>query len=291
MVYLGIVFFFVGAWQAFMRGRISPIISGISLILGVVFVFIGNWQLGLFFVFLFVSWWLLMQIFRFSTYHGYFLKAIPVLIAYALLISFLLGQFGLQNLFSWYMGLTGVFLFINHERQYQFNESLLELFSNKEKRTDVELSCNRTIRYYFLSSLVFIASLSLAAFIFDGQDDPRGKTASHVMKAIDYGNQAGVIVGGKDKEYSIMPKDEADVMFKSYANALAEAEMADIALMNKHFPGFGDHFEQEFIKGLKIILDSHKSGDVKKALTGQYHIIQWTKWYDGNSDEIRKRKS
>ena len=94
MLYLGIILFLIGAWQAFMNGRLSPIISGVSLILGTIFVFIGDWQTGLFFVFMFATWFILMQIFRFSTYHKYFFKIAPLLIAYAILIAFLLSKFG-----------------------------------------------------------------------------------------------------------------------------------------------------------------------------------------------------
>lgn len=65
--YIGIFLFIIGAWQAFMRGTYSEVISGISLTLGMILVFVGNWRIGLFFIFLFVIWFLLMQLFRFST--------------------------------------------------------------------------------------------------------------------------------------------------------------------------------------------------------------------------------
>lgn len=65
--YIGIFLFIIGAWQAFMRGTYSEMISGISLILGMILVFVGNWRIGLFFIFVFVIWFLLMQLFRFST--------------------------------------------------------------------------------------------------------------------------------------------------------------------------------------------------------------------------------
>src|SRR3990167_838731 len=101
--YIGIFLFIIGAWQAFMRGTHSEVISGISLILGTILVFVGNWHIGLFFIFLFASWFLLMQLFRFSTYHKYFFKVVPLLIAYAVLVASLFRYFNFQNLFWWYL--------------------------------------------------------------------------------------------------------------------------------------------------------------------------------------------
>lgn len=167
--YIGIFLFIIGAWQAFMRGTHSEVISGIALILGTIFVFIGNWHAGLFFIFLFASWFLLMQIFRFSTYHKYFFKISPALIAYAILIAFLFLKFGFENLFWWYLILSGLFLLINHKKQYQA-KNFLDLLSgdDKEKRTEAEISLNKTIKYHLLSSTVYILVFVFAFFYFAG---------------------------------------------------------------------------------------------------------------------------
>ncbi|MBU1092416.1 hypothetical protein KJ836_01980 [Patescibacteria group bacterium] len=161
--YIGIFLFVIGAWQAFMQGTHSEVISGILLTLGMVFVFIGNWHIGLFFIFLFASWFLLMQLFRFSTYHKYFFKIAPLLIGYAVLIAFLLIQFNFQDFFWWYLILSGLFLLINHKKQHQA-KNFLDLLSgdDKEKRAEAETSFNKTIKYHLLSSVVFVASFILA---------------------------------------------------------------------------------------------------------------------------------
>lgn len=165
MLYLGLLFFLIGAWQAFMKGQMSPVISSVSLILGTILVFVGNWHAGLFFIFLFATWFLLMQIFRFSTYHKYFSKIAPFLIGYAILVVFLLHQFNFENFFWWYLFLSAVFLFINHNKQYQA-KNLLDLLSDneKEKREGIETSFNRTVKYHLLSSIVFIVSFTFAYF-------------------------------------------------------------------------------------------------------------------------------
>ena len=131
MVYLGIVIFLVGLWQSFMRGKYSPVISSVLLVLGTILVFIGNWQLGLFFIFFFASWWFLMQMFRFSICENYFLKTIPILIAYAFLISFFLNQFSFPYALSGYACLIGVLLWINDVKQYKYKDFFKNLRSEE----------------------------------------------------------------------------------------------------------------------------------------------------------------
>ena len=181
--YIGIFLFIIGAWQAFMKGRLSPVTSGVSFILGTIFVFIGNWQAGLFFVFLFASWFLLMQVFRFSTYHRYFFKVAPLLIGYAVLIAFLLIQFNFQNFFWWYLVLSCFFLFINYRKQLKYYKDADDMFAHLVKSVvdsipegetkqhvekELSLSFGRTIKYYLLSAIVFIASFVPAFLYFAG---------------------------------------------------------------------------------------------------------------------------
>lgn len=180
--YIGIFLFAIGAWQAFMRGTHSEVISGLSLILGTILVFVGNWRLGFFFVFLFASWFLLMQLFRFSTYHKYFFKVSPLLIGYAILVAFLLQYFNFQNLFWWYLVLSALFLFINHRKQLKYKEAV-DMFAHFDKsivdsmpddkdrqyvEKELSLSFSRTIKYHILSSIVYILIFALAFFYFAG---------------------------------------------------------------------------------------------------------------------------
>lgn len=163
--YIGIFLFIIGAWQAFMKGNSSQTIASISLTLGTIFIFIGDWNIGLFFVFTFVSWFLLMQIFRFSTYHKTFFKTLPILLGYGILIAFLLMRFGFENLFLWYLILSILFLLINLKKQREF-KNFLEMLSDgdKDKEKELEISFNKTIKYHILSSLAFLASFVLAFY-------------------------------------------------------------------------------------------------------------------------------
>ena len=298
--YIGIFLFIVGAWQAFMRGTHSEVISGISLTLGTIFVFVGNWRIGLFFIFLFASWLLLMQLFRFSTYHKYFFKVAPLLIGYAVLIAFLLVQFNFQNFFWWYLILSGLFLFINHKKQHQ-TKNVLDLLSgdDKEKRTEAEISFNKTIKYHLLSSVVFIASFVLAFSYFSGgiktdqifSQIPKTSVSSsnieHFSKSIDFANKATKI-SNSGGAYQQMGEEEIKGMVDNYRQALTEARQVDIQKLNSDYQGFGDHYKNEFITGAEMFIEGFEKSDTQKFLQGQVLLSQWGDWYEKNFDAIRK---
>ncbi len=300
MFYLGIIFFLIGAWQAFMNGRLSPMISGISLILGTVFVFIGNWHAGLFFIFLFASWFLLMQIFRFSTYHKHFFKVAPFLIGYAVMIAFLFIQFNFQNFFWWYLILSGLFLLVNHKKQHQA-KNFLDLLSgdDKEKRTETEISFNKTIKYHLLSSVVFVVSFVLAFSYFSGgiKTDQifsqiptvpvSGSNIGHFSKSIDFANKATKI-SNNGGAYQQMGQEKIKGMVDNYKQALREAKQVDIQKLNSDYQGFGDHYKNEFIAGAEMFIEGFEKSDAQKFLQGQVLLSQWGDWYEKNFDAIRK---
>jgi len=163
MFYLGIIFFLIAVWLSFMRGTFAPLLCFIFGILGILFIFIGNWHAGLFLVFLYVSWFLLMKIYNFSTYHLYFGKAVFLLIGYAVLIAFLFTQFNFHKYFWWYFGLILLFLTINHIRQHPDEEVINSLAGmDQEIRAKLETSIKSTIKYHLLSSVIFITVYVLA---------------------------------------------------------------------------------------------------------------------------------
>jgi len=134
----------------------------------------------LFLVFMFVTWFLLMQVFRFSTYHTYFLKTAPLLIGYAVLVAFLLRQLNFGDFFWWYLGLSSLLLLINHQKQRRDKDAVdmvaknmvdsmpLEGEARQYAERELSLSASRTIRYHLLSSVVFILAFFLAFSYFAG---------------------------------------------------------------------------------------------------------------------------
>ncbi|MDO8591054.1 MAG: hypothetical protein Q7R65_03710 [bacterium] len=177
---VGIFFFLIGVWQGNAKGSMSPVIGGVLPIFGIILIFIGDRNVGLFFVFMFVTWFLLMQIFRFSTYHKYFFKFAPLLVVYAVLTAFLLHQFDFQNFFWWYFGFSSLYLFFNHQKQRkskdtvdvlaglekEFVDSIPEGQAKQHVKNELSLSFSRTIKYHLLSSALFLLTFLFAGLYF-----------------------------------------------------------------------------------------------------------------------------
>jgi hypothetical protein len=116
----------------------------------------------------------------------------------------------------------------------------------------------------------------------------KNNTPSHVIAAIDYHNKAAAV--GNKPGGLILPESDWIVIIDYYKKALAEAEQAGIADMNKHYPGFGDHFRDEFIEGLRLIISN--DGTLAKTpslLRGQLLESKFGDWYSANHDAMRKR--
>lgn len=297
LFYIGIILLAIGGWQAFMRGTHSEVISGISLILGTILVFVGDWHAGLFLVFMFATWFLLMQIYRFSTYHRYFPIAAIFLIVYAALVAFLLQTFGFENFVWWYLVLTVGFLFINHRKQHK-TKSLLDSLPEKEKehRGEIEKSFKNTIKYHLLSSIVFVLAVAFSFFYFAGSislpafqgiQTSGGSNVEHFSNSIDFANQA-TRVSNSSGIFEQVADEDIKEMVNYYEQALEEARQVDIAKLNSDYAGFGDHYRDEFIKGAELFVEGYEQSDQEKFLQGQVLLDQWGTWYSDNIDKIRK---
>lgn len=115
-------------------------------------------QLLAFFAFLIASHFLLMQIFRFTTYHAYFWRASPVLVGYGALVGWLLYVFELHQFFLWQVVLASAWLFIIGRKQSRLANAILQAAGDDADvvRLAAE-STNKTSRYYAYSSFVYIA--------------------------------------------------------------------------------------------------------------------------------------
>ncbi|MEI7511490.1 MAG: hypothetical protein WCJ84_05010 [Candidatus Peregrinibacteria bacterium] len=170
MIYIVVFLFLLGDWQASMRGRLSPIISGASILLALILLIVGliiekiEMSIVLFFIFVWASIFILMQIYRFSTYHKYFPKVLPILISYGILNGYLLFAFNFSNYFIWFTILTILLLKMNFDKQKQF-EDFLTLAENEEQKKLFDESFKNTLKFHFLSSIVYVVS-SIGSFLY-----------------------------------------------------------------------------------------------------------------------------
>jgi hypothetical protein len=170
MIYIVLFLLLLGGWQAFKRGSESQLISGVSIWLSLIILAVGlvtgkiEMSILLFAIFMLVSTFILMQIYRFSTYHKYFIIMLPILIGFGVLIGYLLLVFNFSNYFLWFVILTVGFLIVNFRKQ-QRAKTFLSLVENEEQKKLIDYSFKNTIKFHLLSSLVYLAS-AIGAFLY-----------------------------------------------------------------------------------------------------------------------------
>ena len=111
--------------------------------------------------FLLVSHLVLMQIFRFSTYHSYFWKTLPVLLAYSVLVGYLIFAFSLHQFFLWQVILSSFWLFYIGKRQRKAANDMLSLADDADIVRTMAISTANTSCYYTYSSFIYVILFSL----------------------------------------------------------------------------------------------------------------------------------
>ena len=152
-----------------MKGALSQTISGISLWLAVILLVIGlaigkiEMAKVLFGLFVLLTIFILMQIFRFSTYHKYFPKMLPVLIGYGALVGYLLHVLNFAQYFIWFILLTIGFLAVNFRKQHQ-TKAIISLAESDEQKKLLEKSVTNTAKFHLLSTVTYIVA-SVGSFL------------------------------------------------------------------------------------------------------------------------------
>jgi hypothetical protein len=118
-------------------------------------------------------------------------------------------------------------------------------------------------------------------------------SAAHVSAAIDYHNKAAEIennaAGGG--VVGTISQAEWSAIISYDKKALEEAQQADISDMNRDYPGFGDHFQNEFIQGLRLVINNGDDWSTAPAFfKGQILIDRFGNWYEANWNAIRNEK-
>jgi len=114
-------------------------------------------------------------------------------------------------------------------------------------------------------------------------------TIKHFNQSIEYNNQATRIMNMGGSGELINPED-MDKIIKFTKKALAEAKLVDIRKLNHRYLDFGNHFRDEFIKGLELYIEGIEKNDNLKMLLGQSLQGNWGDWYDQNIEGIRRSK-
>ena len=125
-----------------------------------------------FIVFFIVSWLILMKIFSFTTYHKYFYKALPILLIYTTLLGYLLDRFEFHKFFLWFL-IINIVLFIKIYKRdskqdlvEEFAEDHHNLLPEEETKKIFHKSKKNTLKYFIISSIIYLTILQVTYFIF-----------------------------------------------------------------------------------------------------------------------------
>jgi hypothetical protein len=104
---------------------------------------------------------ILMQIFKITTYHIYFLKALPLLVGYSVLVGWLLYSLELHAFFLWQVVFASGWLFLLSRKQAKQNEVMLDLAGgDAEDVRFMASSVSKTRQYYTYSSFIYVICFS-----------------------------------------------------------------------------------------------------------------------------------
>ena len=119
-------------------------------------------QILAFLAFLVMSHFLLMQVFRLTTHHAYFWKALPLLVGYSALVGWLLYAWQLHQFFLWQVALASVWLFVIARKQTKIAAATLQLADgDADSVRFMASSASKTKQYYAYSSFIYIAGFSV----------------------------------------------------------------------------------------------------------------------------------
>ena len=115
-----------------------------------------------FFIFLVVSHVGVMQVFRFTTFHATFWKALPFLVGYAVLVGWCLYLFELHEFFLWQVVLGSVWLFLVGRKQAKLGEALMQSLPDDAHAVRVAArSVENTRQYYSYSAFIYVLVFSI----------------------------------------------------------------------------------------------------------------------------------
>ena len=101
---------------------------------------------------------------------------------------------------------------------------------------------------------------------------------SLVIASLEYHAKANKLLNDGEA-FSTIPPQIATEMFNLRKKSLSKAESVDIEKLRKIQNGFAAHYQDEFIAGLKLLIEGHETSDSQKSVEGQYLLLAFDSWY------------
>ena len=128
--------------------------------------------------------------------------------------------------------------------------------------------------------------LLLSATLLFSCSNSKKSSAEHFIRSIEYVNEAHKISNVGNDSY--LEYSELEDMVRLKQKVLHEARKVNISSLNKRFQGFGDSYEDLFIKGLILYIEGIEDENQSKLMKGQLLLDKWGDWYSSNINRIRQ---
>ncbi|MCP4681855.1 MAG: hypothetical protein GY864_05960 [Desulfobacterales bacterium] len=109
---------------------------------------------------------------------------------------------------------------------------------------------------------------------------------NNFINSLNYANEANEFIDNVDA-FTIVDPEDMDKIIELYKKAIEKAVLVDINQLNNKLNNFGNHYRDEFIKGLKLTVEGYEKHDNTKYMEGNLLLYNWGEWYTANIDNIK----
>ena len=110
----------------------------------------------------------------------------------------------------------------------------------------------------------------------------------HFKKSIGYSNE-GTKLNYQGQIFSSQNENEIKKYIDLKRKALEEGKLVDIGKLNGDHPNFGNHFHDEYLKGLQLLIDGYQKQQNQYIIQAQVLLDNWSDWYSANLSNIKAR--
>ena len=109
---------------------------------------------------------------------------------------------------------------------------------------------------------------------------------SHIVNSI----KASIRVHAILKANSPLRDQDKKRVVEHLRNGLEEAEKVNLAYVDDQVPGFAAHYKDEFMAGVRLLIEGFENSHTGKSLKGAILLEKWALWNHENRKELGKIK-
>ena len=111
----------------------------------------------------------------------------------------------------------------------------------------------------------------------------------HVFSSIRISNRSFEILKNHKAQTKMSEEETGDIV-RFLQRALEEAQKTDVDNIDREIPGFGKHYMDEFMEGLKLLKAGYENSNFGEQIQGAILIERWARWNNQNRDKFKEIK-